>query len=92
MTHTIDGLTFDGELLGSITSHDPEDGTKAHYWSSLDVYRTAEGRFIVHKISAHGDQPRRSTVKVYPSRKKAQDFIGYGAMAIHLYQDLGWPL
>lgn len=91
-THNLGTLRFDGELLGSISTYDADDPVKAHYWTSVAVYRTERGRFVVEKWSGHEGGDDRQTVRILTSRDAVQEFCGFGALALELYSKMGWPL
>jgi hypothetical protein len=83
-------LNFRGRMLASVTSNDgtPE---KQQWYTDLDLYQTTKGAFVaVRSTVRHGD--RRTTWLVSRSETEVQEWLGYGALSLELYEDAGWSI
>jgi hypothetical protein len=83
-------LSFNGSLLGSVTSN---DGTpdKERWFTELDLYRTERGAFVaVRSTVRHGE--RRTSWRISRDQTEIQEWLGYGALSLELYEDAGWSI
>lgn len=87
----VGNVAFTGWHLGSITSQDKDDPSKARHWSAIDVYRTDRGRFVVRRIRQRGEHENEQT-RVFASQREAQDWLGFGSLSLELFEQLGWPI
>lgn len=83
-------LTFQGWLLAAVTSRDGSP-VRERWHTAIDLYRTSEGRFVVLRETVR-DNEKRTDLRVFNSRRSAQDWLGFGSLSLLAYSDAGWPL
>jgi hypothetical protein len=83
-------ITFDGVLLGSSSSQN--GGAKLHHYSTLSVWRTEEGRFVLERCQHRGARGLRRDIEVFASRQECQSWLGFGALSLRLYSEVQWPI
>ncbi len=87
--HDVEGIEFLGEKLGIVSSLDPR---RNGWGTSLEVWRTDEGNFVLRRDKHVPGKYGKVSTKVTPSRKEAQNWLGWGSLALRLYAELDWPI
>lgn len=83
-------VRFKGVELASASSHNYQ-GPRSSRWTEFDLYRTAGGKFVCHRVNktCWAGETDSYTVRVVDNHAEVVDWFGVSDLAKELYKEAG---